>query len=37
MSTFIGIVILLVFTFLVLQYGMKVDIIGFVKTKILKK
>ena len=37
MSTLIGIVLLLGFAFLGLQYGMKVDIIGFVKTKILKK
>lgn len=37
MSTFIGILALLAFTFVVLQYGMKVDIISWVKKNILKK
>lgn len=34
MSTFIGIIALLGFTFLVLQYGMKIDIVGWIKSKI---
>ena len=37
MGVFIGIVVILGFAFLALQYGMKVDLIGMFKTKILKK
>ena len=36
MSTFIGIVALLGFTFVALQYGMKIDVIGWIKKKIGK-
>ena len=34
MSYVIGIIILLGFAFVALQYGMKVDIIGWIKSKI---
>lgn len=37
MSTFLGIVIMVVFVFLVLQFGFKWDIIGWIKKNIFKK